>query len=437
MSTNPYPDSDTIKDGATNQAHHVTGQSLWKNQTSKPAYVHPPSQEANKQKNYAAADKFAPKKDLPTTADAVVGLLSLPSAIAAVDPQGLSSIAPMMYPMLGQISSASSGSSQSSRKRVIQDALTGALNILANKYGFDAVVAVFDTVLSNGGLDQVTEVYRDIVVNALANLYQNFITYGAGQLPESSYDTVTEKMYPPPDPVVSVVPDLYVQQYYTKQNDPYPGYIQWLSPDFTQSVFTERTLGDTYYSNADEEIYSIAEKELALALDAYIVNKNLTVVILNKLMAQQDSNVDENTQEKTSGTNVATEAMNLLMQLSGYAGTIANLQQSIQLPVSVLNQGSIKKSHQNFLKNIAQLRQEKEKAKKGAQPASPLSALNSALGAVSGVTSAVSGITSAVSGVTSAVSTVSGITSAVSGTVSQVTSFSTQAQSLYNTIKNG
>ena len=79
---------------------------------------------------------------------------------------------------------------------------------------------------------------------------------------------------------------------------------------------------------------------------------------------QAGFHVDENSQEKTSGKNVATQAVSLLMQLSGYAGVISDLQQKVQLPVSVLNQGSVKKSTESFMKNIAQMRQHKEKAKK-------------------------------------------------------------------------
>lgn len=353
----------------------------------KPEYVKPPKPKGVGEKNYAVAEQFAPNREKPTTADAVKGLLKLPAAMAAVDPQGLSSIAPMMYQMLGQISSASSGSSQSSRKRVIEDAMSGALSILSNKYSFDVLTAVFDNALKNNGIDQITPVYKDIVVNALANLYKNYALYQDGYFPVTTYNTVTEKLEVPPSPLVTQVPDLYVQQYYTMDNDPFPGYILWLSPDGTEYVYTERTIGDVYYITPDEEIYSIAETELAEALDPYIAGNNLTVAILNKLLAQQDSNVDENTQEKTSGKNVASQATNLLMQLAGYAGVITKAQQSIQLPVSVLSQGSVKKSHESFLKNIAQLRQEKEKAKQASQPMTAVSALTSALGTATKITS--------------------------------------------------
>jgi hypothetical protein len=387
---------------------------------TKTPYVDPAKPKGLGEKNYAIAEKFAPNREKPTTADAVKGLLNLPSAMAAVDPQGLSSVAPMMYQMLGQIAAASSGSSQSSRKRVIEDALTGALSILSNKYSFEMITIAFDNALKNGGINQITEVYKDIVVNALANLYLNYATSTDGKFPEPSYTTVTTKMEVPPSPLVTVVPDLYVQQYYTPENDPYPGYILWFSQDQTEYVFTERQIGELYYSTPDEEIYSISERELANGLEPDIVNNNLTVNKLNDLLAEQDSNVDENSQEKTSGKNVATQAISLLMQLSGYAGVISNLQQKIQLPASVLNQGSIKKSTDAFMKNVAQMRQHKEKAKKGSNPVTGISTLLSAVGTVSSAVGAVSSIAS------TATSNID--------TVTKISSLTGQSKNLYDTI---
>ena len=404
-------------------------------------YADPAKPKGLGEKNYAIAEKFATNREKPTTADAVKGLLNLPSAMAAVDPKGLSSVAPMMYKMLGQIASASSGSSQSSRKRVIEDALTGALSILSNKYSFEMITIAFDNALKDGGINQITEVYKDIVVNALANLYLNYATSTDGKFSESSYTTVTTKMEVPPSPLVTVVPDLYVQQYYTPENDPYPGYILWFSQDETEYVFTERQIGNVYYSTPDEEIYSISEKELANGLEPDIVNNNLTVNKLNDLLAEQDSNVDENSQEKTSGKNVATQAVSLLMQLSGYAGVISNLQQKVQLPVSVLNQGSVKKSTEAFMKNIAQMRQHKEKAKKGAKPVTGISNLLSAVGAVSSAVGAVSSAVGAVSSVAGTVSSVASSVSSIASTatsnidaVTKISSLTGQSKNLYDTI---
>jgi len=348
----------------------------------KPNYLEHPSPKKKKYRNYKIAEKGAPNRDKPTTASAQKGLKDLPAAMAAVDPQGLSSIAPMMYSMLGQIASASKGSSQSSRKVVMEDALSGALSILANKYSFDQITDVFDKALANDGINLIDVEYREIVKNALANLYKNYVAYGEGNIPVTTTEIVTT-IGIAPTPVVTVVPDLYIQQYYTSSDDPYPGYIKWVSPDGTDYVFTQRKIGDPYYSTPDEDVYSTAEQELATSLEPYVIEINLTARILNDLLTEQDSNVESNSAEKTGGKNSSKNVMELLMKLAGYAGTITNLQQKIQLPTSVLNQGSIKKSQDSFMKNIGQLRQEKEKAKQAAQPTSALSTLTNVAGSVS------------------------------------------------------
>ena len=122
-------------------------------------------------------------------------------------------------------------------------------------------------------------------------------------------------------------------------------------------------------------MYSEAEQGLAIALEPYIIEINLTANILNDLLTEQEQQVEDSTADKTGGKNSAKKLMNILMQLAGYAGQIANLQQTVQLPVSVLNQDSVKKSHEAFLKNIGDLRRAKDKAREAVKPASPVSNL--------------------------------------------------------------
>lgn len=330
-------------------------------------------------------DEFAPNKDKPTTADAKKGLLDLPSVVASVDPQGLSSLAPMMFPMLGQIAAASSGSSQSSRKVTMEETLAGALAILSNKYTFDHLTTVFDNALKNGNINLIDAEYREVLKNALARLYLNYSTYGEGNLAVSSYDTVTT-IGTAPSPIVTTVPDLYIKQYYAKDLDPYPGYIHWLSPDGTTSVFTQRQLGDLYYATPTEEVYSSIEQWLASSLEPYVVANNLTAQTLNTLLNEADTKIEQESQEATGGNNSSSQLMSVLMQLAGYIGTITNLQQTIQLPLSVLNKGSIISSHTAFLQNMAQIKKEKELAKIASQPASALSSLGQIAGLASSAT---------------------------------------------------
>jgi hypothetical protein len=443
MSTGPdsfAPTKALIKDGASLSPQPLDGQPMIDPKKSK--YAAPHKKKVKPVKNYKSAEKYAPNKDKPTTADAIKGLLNLPAAMAAVDPKGISSIAPMMYKMLGQIASAAGGSSESSRKQTVEDSLSGALSILANKYTFNQIVLVFDNALKDNAIDLIDEGYQSVVKNALANLYLNYFNYGDGNFPTTEVPKVVY-IGPARTPLVekNLVPDLYVQEYYTPENDPYPGYIKWISQDEKDYVFTERSIGDPYYSTADEEVYTEAEQSLALDLDPYISDNNLTATILNELLRKEENNIESSTAEKTGGKNSSGNAMSTLMKLAGYAGQIANLQQSLQLPISVLNQGAIKKSHESFMKNIGQLKQAKDKARQAAKPLQAATKLAASLGgvggAIGGVAGAVGSVAGAVGSVTSAVGTVSnvvGSVSSVSGAVSSVQNLSSSAQNLYKNI---
>lgn len=388
MAGNQHPPSDEAEVGSQN--YSILKEPLI--DPDKPKYLEHPEPKKKKYKNYKNAEQDAPNREKPTTSDAKKGILDLPAAMAAVDPSGISSVAPMMYSMLGQISSAASGSSESSRKVTLQDALNGALVNLNNKYGFDQLTLCLDNAIGNSKINLIDVKYRDIVKNAIALLYTQYNIY-RNSIPVTSLPTVTS-IGPAPSPVVTIVPNFYVKQYYTPANDPYPGYTHWLSQDRTTSVFTVKKVGDKIFSSATEETYSEAEDYLTSSLDPYVPTSTLTANIFNGFIVQADSLIQTTTQENTGGSSSSNQTMNVLMQLAGYVGIITQLQQSIQLPVSVLNKGSITSSQQDFLKNIAEVRRRKELAKQAAQPASALSALG------------------------------------------QISSLSSSAQSVYNTIKS-
>lgn len=350
----------------------------------KPKYADPQKKSEEPKKNYSAAEKYAPNRDKPTTADAKKGLLDIFTVMSQVDPKGLSSISPMMFSMLGQIAQAAGGSSESLRKQTIEDALSGALSLLSNKYTFEQLVLVFDVALADDGIMLIDPNYRTIVKNSLANLYKNYIEYGEGNIPVTTYEVVTE-IGDPPSPLVETVPDLYVQQYYTKSTDPYPGYIMWISQEGTDVVFTERSIGDPYYTSASEEVYSEAELQLAINLEPYVITVTLTANILNDLLTQQETQIEQTTSDKTGGKNSSKNLIDILVKLAGIAGQIANKQQSIQLPVSVLNQSSIKKSHEAFMRNIGELKQAKEKAREAIKPQTAISKLVASANQIQGL----------------------------------------------------
>ena len=423
---------------------------------SKTKYLEHPEPVANKNKNYKNAENAAPNKDKPTTADAQKGLLSLPSVMASVDPQGLSVIAPQFYSMAGQIytsflaasSSGSSGSStgstsgnssSSTRTMTVQEAFTEVLFLLANKYTFNTLTLSIDSVTKSGGLKLIDIQYQDVVKNATATLYVYYAAYG-NSIPTNQYSTVVAIGTKTPSPIVTTVPDFYTKQYYTIETDPYPGYVQWLSPDGKTSVYTVRQPGDIYYTSPLQEVTSEAVLFLYNSLEPYITTNTLTAAILNDLLRKTEAKIQQTAQESTGGSSSSSSSMDVLMKLAGYLGVITQLQQTLQLPFSVLNSGSIVSSQTSFLQNMALIKQQKtwaDQAMGGGGAAGLLGAIGSVAGAVGSVASTVGA-----SSLVTTASTIGSISSSVSSVASSLSSESIQGvinsaphvSNLYNTI---
>ena len=345
-------------------------------------YAKPPKAKGEGKNAKDVRDKNAPHAEKPTTASGEVGEKDLPSVLKKVDPNNLSSVLPSMFQLLSLINSTMNSSSQSARKPIIQDSLTGALAILNKKYGYEKVINAFNKALENEGINKINADYRDIVKNALANFIKDAIKYGPANIPVSITPGISYTIIlPVPIVAASEVPDLSLQQYYTTDTDPYPGYIQWLLPEGTLSsvrtnfVYTRRTPDQPPYASADEEIYSISEKELANDLDPYIRDQNLTAEILNSLLIEQDNNVKNNGMERSVGKNSSVNLMSLLSAALGILGGIINNTISGQLPQSVLQQGSVNQSLEKFSTNMAMLKNMKQNAESAFRPQSPLGAL--------------------------------------------------------------
>lgn len=363
----------------------------------------------------------AQMKDKPTSADGQKGLKDLPSVISQVG--NAASFLQNMYAQMSMVSALASGSSQTSRKETIEDSLTGALSILANKWTYAKVIDIFDVTLGGDNMKFIDEVYRDTVKNAMAKLYLKAVEYGEDNIPVSSYPTVTT-IGEIPGTVVEFVPNSYLQQYYPLTEDPYPGYIRWNSPTTDDFVFTERKLGDIYYSSPQEEIYSISEQELAANLDPYIERGSLAASDLNLMLREQESNVENNTDEKTQGKGASgPNAQAIAAQVLGYIGTISNLQQSLQLPVSVLSQGKMKQTLSNFEKQMTKLKTAKDMLKKAATPpqAAALVGQLSGLASTAGLSQISSGL-GQVSSVVNSVNQVSNLASSVGAQVPKIPS---------------
>jgi hypothetical protein len=342
-------------------------------------------------------DKFAPNADKPTTASADAQQKNLPDILKKVDPQKKAQVIPKLYEQMNQMKNvmnagAASGggagagggqdqnpSGNATTNVIVEEAFTGALAILVKKYGFERVIEILLNALNNNGIQLIDERYRNIVTNAISNLIRLALYYGPLNIPVSQYDdTIFGDIVP--DPVVSIVPDLYMKQYYTLEEDPYPGYVEWLSPDETTKIWTRKELGSYYYSTSSEEIFSLSEKAMAKDLDPYFISELgliLTAKILNDLLAKHCLRVDADVLDIALGNNAGGGQGNQNQNpaqsggggggaggMSGMMGMMqgmlgGNLKQMIgnfeqkQLPKSVLDQSKMQKTTQLYTQDMS------------------------------------------------------------------------------------
>jgi hypothetical protein len=332
-----------------------------------------------------ARDKFAPNADKPTSASADKGQTDLPQLMKKVDPQGKAQVLPQMYQQLMQMTNilgmgsgmmggmGAGGSGQNTPQGILQnsdpipagittvinDSFTGALALLSIKYGFERVISVFTTLLDRGGIDNIDDRFQDIVKNSIANLIKVALYYGPLNIPVSVYDeTIYGDIVPEPLVLLSNVPDGYVKQYYEISDDPYPGYIEWLSPNKTEKVYTRRPAGSFVYTTPNEETYSVSELEIAADLTPYIQiqipQPLLTTDILNEILAKQVVNVEENITNNNIGNNSSQN--NNSSGGGNMGGQLQSLMQmftSQQLSKSVLNQGDVQKTMNQYTKDMS------------------------------------------------------------------------------------
>jgi hypothetical protein len=302
---------------------------------------------------------FAPNADQPTIAGAPPGL-DLPSALKSVDPNGTAQTLIQFFAQMALVAAmmnmTNKSGSSSGIKTTVTDAFTGALSRLAAKYGFEIIINIFTKCLGNGGINQIDVQYQDIVRRGLAKLIENVAQYGVNNLPLSETPTLiyhTDKD-PVPLPIVGSAPDLYVQQYYPADQDPWVGFIEWKGPDGNY-VYTVRTATDHPYPSTQDAIYSASENELVQALDPYIRKGSITPSELNKILEACMMSTYNNGLEKNLGKN-SSNSLAALIGLIGLIGIAVNLVQTLQLPKSVLNTGSVTRTLTNFARNIAILK---------------------------------------------------------------------------------
>ena len=244
-------------------------------------------------------------------------------------------------------------------QELITDALTGALSRLVKELGYGPVLVSFTLPLLTN-FDDLLESYKNMVKDALISLYISVLLYGEKDLPVCVIPEIVFGDNIPPNVVVnySDIPDFYTQVYYTKDNDPYPGYVEFEGPeDGDSSYYLLRTDEYRPFDSLEQEVYSDAEIGLSTDLRPYIVSVSLTVEILNTLLEKYCNQVSDKTEEKALGKGSGSST-DLISMLGPVLGGAINKAQSNHLPNSFLDQSKMNKllkstiKEQNELKNV-------------------------------------------------------------------------------------
>jgi hypothetical protein len=143
------------------------------------------------------------------------------------------------------------------------------------------------------------------VITGTTNTALNSLINSVPSVPAVSIATPTSRK-PSATYTLSTPPDGYIQQYYTVDKDPYPGFIEWKDPNGTNpSVYTPRN-GEPNYSSAQEHT-------------TFAAQNHFTSTIGNTLLSGQTLSFDT-LSKAVSGSLNFTQAFGMSKVLGAGAG---------------------------------------------------------------------------------------------------------------------
>ena len=335
-----------------------------------------------------ARKQHAPKADKPTIA-AVDPTTKLPDALQQVGSDA--QVLPKMMQLLSQIQSMmkmnNSASNQPSSTQpaatitlagvdqTICTALTDTFSEICDNLSFQIVISTLINTFANDGYYQINPNYEATVsqavlqlilnssTNSVANLAYFVIppanilanTYVANTKANVIINTSVSNI---PSPVVSSIPQYYVQQFQPIAIDPYPGYVEWLG-SAGDYVYTIRTSDQPNYSTIDDSVLGQSEILLYNNLYPYFLNQSLSADNLNSILDLLYPATTAAATESVLGSGSSSNILSSLLGILGPIGSLIQQANSVHLPASVLDQGAMANTLQSFTKNIGALQQMK------------------------------------------------------------------------------
>jgi hypothetical protein len=320
--------------------------------------------------NNKEVDKKLKEPSIPTTASAAkLSGAHILDVIKQVDPNSKSASLPNMVGKYNEVRNIMSMTSPGGITNMLGGSMTNLISNIGAQFGLKNAIAIFNTAMKFDGANAldpaVKEAIRIGMVAAMKSAKSNGGKPVVYQPPASSVVSVNTPA-PPLALMVTTPPQGYIQQYYDINNDPFPGYIQWLGPtnDFK---YTLRN-GEPNYSSAQEHVQHNSYQGMQAQLGSSLKTGNISQKELAKLLNGSAASLAADALTKVLGhgidlNSIADFAKKLLGGLGGFIqGIIGG-----HLPKSVLDKDAAD-SVNAYTKNQAVLKKKKDNVKAALQP---------------------------------------------------------------------
>jgi hypothetical protein len=320
--------------------------------------------------NNKEVDKKLKEPSIPTTASAakLTGAHVL-DVIKQVDPSSKSASLPNMVGKYNEVRNIMSMTSPGGITNMLGGSMTHLISNIGAQFGIQNAVAIFNTAMKFTGenaLDPaVKEAVRLGMVAAMKSANSNGGRPTVYVQPAASVATPYTQA-PPALLVVATPPLGYIQQYYTLESDPYPGFIQWLGPtgDFK---YTLRN-GEPNYPSAQDHVQHNSYQGMQSQLGQSLKTGNISQKELSKLLNGSAASLAADAISKVLGHGIDLNSIaDFAKQLLGKLGGFISGMLSGHLPTSVLSDAA-GKSVNKYTQNQAVLKKKKDNVKAALQP---------------------------------------------------------------------
>ena len=308
--------------------------------------------------NNKEVDKKLKEPTIPTVASVAKGATThILDAVKQVDPSALSSSLPNMVPNFNNVRNILSITSPAGLTKMLSGSIGKMVGTLIGQYGLSNVAGMMKGALS--GLDPNIQKALKL---GLTVAYASYVDNGHRPTPYApppiTYPTTTSKR-PPSNLVFMEAPDLSIEQYYTIDQDPYPGYIEWLSPTQTK-IYTLRG-AQPHYSSATEHLEAMALDSMLKAVAPSVAKGSIQTTVLAGALAGGLSLLKSEGLSKVLGKGVDPGTLLSLATklLPGGLGGAINSVVGGHLPKSVLS-SSMSTTLSGFTKGQAMLAAKKQ-----------------------------------------------------------------------------